>query len=307
MGEFSGYLAADELYDGPFCVLSLVDNRRGRRLLYEVLERKPTQADVQRFFRHLQTRLEARGLAVQAVTTDGSPLYPEAVQQVFGPVPHQICRFHVIADITLAVLHALAQVRKARQAQLPKLPRGRPTKRDAKLVAHKRREQERISQLFDHRYLFVQHGLSQAERKTLARLTRGQPQLRDLRAIMDEVYRLFDRRCRSETALVKLATLRERAARFTGLSKTLRPLFSPNLEKALLFLDDKLLPATSNAVERGNRRYRKMQRSVYRVRTEEHLKERLAMDLLREAHALERHPVMDALHADREPGEKAPE
>ena len=46
---------------------------------------------------------------------------------------------------------------------------------------------------------------------------------------------------------------------------TLKKLFSPTLEKALTFLDDKLLPSTSNAVERGNRRYRKMQKSVYRV------------------------------------------
>ena len=30
-------------------------------------------------------------------------------------------------------------------------------------------------------------------------------------------------------------------------------------------LDDKLLPVTSNAVERGNRRHRKMQKRVYRV------------------------------------------
>ena len=26
--DFSGYVAADELYDGPFCMLSAVDNRR---------------------------------------------------------------------------------------------------------------------------------------------------------------------------------------------------------------------------------------------------------------------------------------
>jgi hypothetical protein len=39
---------------------------------------------------------------------------------------------------------------------------------------------------------------------------------------------------------------------------TLKKLFAPTLEKALTFLDDKLLPSTSNAVERGNRRYRKM-------------------------------------------------
>jgi len=27
LSEFSGYIAADELYDGPFCVLVIVDNR----------------------------------------------------------------------------------------------------------------------------------------------------------------------------------------------------------------------------------------------------------------------------------------
>jgi hypothetical protein len=27
LANFSGYIAIDELYDGPFCVLSIVDNR----------------------------------------------------------------------------------------------------------------------------------------------------------------------------------------------------------------------------------------------------------------------------------------
>ena len=40
----------------------------------------------------------------------------------------------------------------------------------------------------------------------------------------------------------------------------LKKLYSPNLEKALTFLDDKLLPATSNAVERGNRRFARCKR-----------------------------------------------
>ena len=35
-----------------------------------------------------------------------------------------------------------------------------------------------------------------------------------------------------------------------------------------MFLDERLLGATSNAVERDNRRYRKMQKTVYRVRTQ---------------------------------------
>src|SRR3989441_13265386 len=79
---------------------------------------------------------------------------------------------------------------------------------------------------------------------------------------MDQVYALCDRRCRTQTALAKLAKLRRRLQRFPQLGETLKKLFSPTLEKALTFLDDALLPSTSNAVERGNRRYRKMQKQV---------------------------------------------
>ncbi len=45
MAGFSGYLAADEVYDGPFCVLSIVDNRTFRRLIYQVLDHDPTHED----------------------------------------------------------------------------------------------------------------------------------------------------------------------------------------------------------------------------------------------------------------------
>ena len=53
LADFSGYLAADELYDGPFCVLSAVDARQQRRLLYEVLDHDPTQVDVLFFLARL--------------------------------------------------------------------------------------------------------------------------------------------------------------------------------------------------------------------------------------------------------------
>ena len=92
---------------------------------------------------------------------------------------------------------------------------------------------------------------------------------------MEQVYALFDRRCRTQTALDKLAKLRRRLLRCPQVGETLKKLFSPTLEKALTFLDDKLLPSTSNAVERGNRRYRKMQKSVYRVRTQAQIRARL--------------------------------
>ena len=54
MADFSGYIAADELYDGPYCVLSIVDNHGFRRLIYEVLDHNPTEEDITRFFRRFQ-------------------------------------------------------------------------------------------------------------------------------------------------------------------------------------------------------------------------------------------------------------
>jgi hypothetical protein len=116
---------------------------------------------------------------------------------------------------------------------------------------------------------------------------------------MEEVYRLFDRRCRTDTALTKLAKLRQRVRRFKPLGKLLNKLRSPNLDKALTFLDDKLLPSTSNAVERGNRRHRKMQKTIYRVRTQEHISNRIALDMLRDLQKEGRGTTLKVLHKTR--------
>ena len=281
-------------------MLSIVDNRTFKRLAYEVLDHDPTHADIRAFFERFQSALQQRGLRVQAITTDASPLYPEPIAQVFGAIPHQLCEFHILKELTKAVLRAVAQVRKKLAAQKPSLPRGRPSTPAAKRAARQRqRLQEKVRDLFDHRHLFVQHQLTTAERKTLHRITRGQPQLRALRSIMDEVYRLFDRRCRTDTALAKLARLRQRVRRFKKVRRTLKKLFSPNLEKALTFLDDRLLPSTSNAVERGNRRHRKMQKTVYRVRTQDHIIARIALDMLRDARKQDRQRTRTTLHLAR--------
>lgn len=116
---------------------------------------------------------------------------------------------------------------------------------------------------------------------------------------MDEVYCLFDRRCRMDTALEKLARLRRHVSRFGILVKTLKKLFSPNLEKSLTFLDDSMLPATSNAVERSNRRHRKMQKSIYRVRTREHISQRIAVDMQRDVHLARQGCTIRTLHQTR--------
>jgi hypothetical protein len=241
-----------------------------------------------------------RGLTVRGVTTDGSALYPEAIAAVFGDVPHQACTFHVLREVVHAVLSAVAQERKRLAATAPKLPRGRPgTKAARRAARRKKRIENKVGELFAHRHLFVQRRLTPAERRTWLRITRGLPQLRTLRALMGEVYRLFDRRCRTATALAKLAALRARLRRFGRLGAVLKKLRSPGLEKALVFLDERLLGATSNAVERGNRRYRKMQKAVYRVRTQRAIEGRLALDLQRERQGDGRVETTRTLHKAR--------
>jgi Transposase len=300
LADFSGYIAADELYDGPFCVLSIVDNRTFKRLLYQVLDHDPDHSDITSFLRRFQAVLVERGLNLNGVTTDASPLYPKPLHAVFGDVPHQICEFHILKELTKAILRAVAKVRKKLAARQPTLKRGRPASADAKRAARQRKRlQKKVADLFEHRHLFVQHDLTVAQRRTLWRITRGLPQLRTLRDIMEEVYRLFDRRCRSDTALAKLARLRQRVRRFKAVGKVLGKLQSSNLEKALTFLDDKSLPSTSNAVERGNRRHRKMQKTVYRVRTHEHIHNRIALDMFRDSQKDGRADAMNVLHKAR--------
>lgn len=301
MAGSSGYLAVDELYDGPFCVLSAVDSPQHRRLLYEVLDHAPNHDDTRRFLARLKQAIAARSAVVPGVTTDGSPLYPQPLAEVFPTVPHQVCVFHVPKELTKAILQALAHIRKRLSARVPKIPRGRPRKTPhaRRALALARRVKRRVADLFEHRHLFVRHHLSVARGVRLAKWVRGERVLKALRSIMGEVYRLFDRRCRCETALAKWGRLRLRVKRFTSLGRTLDELKSPTLETSLAFLDDRLMPATSNAVERGNRRHRKMQKSVYRVRTKTNLEGRMALDLQRERQAAGRESTTECLHNDR--------
>jgi len=280
LASFSGYVAADELYEGPYCVLSVVDNRQYKRILYAVLDHDPTHPDITTFLGRLKTALTERDLVLQGITTDGSPLYPEPIRTVFGAVAHQICTFHVLKELTQGILRAVAAERR-------------------RLARKSKQRQEKIRALFQGRFLFVKRRLKPREHRQLLSITRGLPQWRKLREIMEHIYALLDRRCRTQTALDKLRKLRQWVKRFKWMGDTLKKVFSPTLEKALTFLDDKLLPATSNAVERGNRRHRKMQKSVYRVRSHVGLEGRIALDMIRESRAENRAQTIQALHQAR--------
>ena len=169
-------------------MLSAVDNRRYKRLLYDVVDHDPTHEDIRAFLGRLHTALRVRGLTLFGVTTDGSALYPVPLAEVFGEVPHQICTFHIVAEVGKAVVGAVASARKALAAQQPKLRKGRPSTPAAKQAARtKKRLAAQRAALFASRYLCVQRHLNTTERKTLWRVSRGLPHLCGLRAVMEQV------------------------------------------------------------------------------------------------------------------------
>ena len=98
---FSGYVAADELYEGPYCVLSAVDNRQYKRILYAVLDHDPSHDDIEAFLRRLKRALEERNLALKGITTDGSALYPEPIRKVecVPPFTHPVAQ--PVEDLSL--------------------------------------------------------------------------------------------------------------------------------------------------------------------------------------------------------------
>jgi hypothetical protein len=300
--SFSGDVAADALYEGPYGVLSIVANRAYKRLLYEVLERDPTHDDIVALLDRLKRALDDRELALHGITTAGSPLSPEPIRTVCGDVPHPICPFQVLQELPQGLLRAVAAARRRLAQSNPTLQRGRPSSKEQaawRFARTSKQGQDKISGVFQGRFWCVKRRLKPRERKQVLPITRGLPHLRKLRDSMDHSSAFFDRRCRTHTALHKRKTLRQWVKRCTGIGDTLHTVCAPPLETALTFLDDKLLPATSKAVERGKRRHRTRQKSVDRVRSHISLAGRIALDMLRESRAENRSRTTQALHQAR--------
>src|SRR2546429_4077098 len=194
---FSGYVAADELYEGPYCVLSAVDNRHYKRILYQVLDHDPNHDDIKAFLGRLKEALDARDLALKGITTDGSALYPEPIRTVFGEVAHQICPFHVLKELTQGILSAVAAERNRLAKSQPKLKRGRPASTDKvarRLARRSKQIQEKIRGVFQERFLLVKRRLTPSERQRLLAPTPRLPHPREISGVPEQIYTLFSPR-----------------------------------------------------------------------------------------------------------------
>jgi len=209
---FAGSAAVDARSAGPYGVLSAVDNRQDKRGVYAGLDHAPSPTDLEAFLGRFKPALDARGLPLKGITTDGSQRSPDPLRTVFGAVPHPMWTFHVIKALTKGIVKAVAKARERLATVKPQVKRGRPASQE-KAARRLARQSQGMGQNSrdgcQERCLFVKRYLQPSERQRLLSRTRGFPQWRTWREIMEHVDAVFDRRCRTPTALGTLQTLRQ--------------------------------------------------------------------------------------------------
>ena len=263
---FSGILCVDEMYDGPFAVVTATDPVNDGNLAYLLIEDDGVNKDVITGFFE---KLKALGIDPDTVITDESKLYPAPLKKIWKKAKHQLCRFHFTANVTKSVLKGVARYRK----KLPKKRqrrRGRPSKR-GRPRTNKPVWRKVIAK---NRFLFVKRSenMSEKELETLAEITAAHPELSTVRAFMDAYYDIFPND--------EPITPRQARYRRTRILNNEQFRECPHLKDALALLEDrtrfeKLITflvtgseeSTSNDAERTNRDYRKRQKSHYRLRT----------------------------------------
>ena len=179
------------------------------------------------------------------------------------------------------------------------IPQGRPPRQDASPY-RARTSPSCVRMWWCSRYLFVQHHLTASERKTLARITRGQPQLRSLRRSDGGGLSPVRPAVPDGDGIGQAgASCGRGCGVLSSCGTVLKKLFLPGLEKALVFLDEKLLGATSNAVERGTVGTGRCRRRCTGCGRNGRSRARVALDLLRERQARSRAETTETLHKAR--------
>ena len=269
--QFSGTLCIDEIYLGGRIVLLASDPISDNPIGCTVASRNDAQ-HMRRFMQNLKNR----GFKPQTVISDRSNLYPGTLETVWPEAHHQLCVFHVIAEINKLVLKAVAAVRSELKPQKLKAGPGRPKEKQrhtarAKKIKEQRRQTE---MLFRHRYLFVskRSSLSVSQKKTLDALLTISPVLKTLRNFTDDIYQMLSLR-RSKQQAWKIWRRIRRMKKYlqnSWLSKAVSILSKANVRKLLPYLDQPLKlrtkVRTNNHVERCNRKIRYLEKVRYKWR-----------------------------------------
>lgn len=302
--QFSGTLCVDELHLGRYTLLLATDPLGDFPVAFALVD-----ANDQDHMRGFLKNLKTWGFAPDVVITDGSPLYPAVLSELWPDARHQLCIFHVMQDITEHVLDAVKRMRRemARRGKRGrKRRRGRPKKGRKKSKGATLKEKAHF--IFKHRYLIVKRreNLSEAEQEALATMLNYLPSLNILRTFMDKIYALFSAdQTRQQAGCRRSAIVRTTS--FHGipeLAKAIEMLSPDKFEKMMAFLHSAAgqQVRTNNHVERANRKLRYFEKVRYKWRRRRPIVRFLLLSLQRWWKA---HPKHESHAPSRKPKNKA--
>ncbi len=277
--QFSGVLCIDELYEGALCLILSTDPLNDVTVAYTLEQNaegeKRPQMNQEWLDRHLSA-LQRIGITPEVVIRDGAVVYDNGLPEAWD---QERCNFHLIQNITAEVLKAVNDYRKS-LPDPPKRPRGRPP------VDAPPPPPDVKTEIWQHRYLWVSRPetieahdrtctdethrcFQQPEEQILqelcaehAPLETARQCLRDIGALFDDPEAPFER----VKARYELLAAQPAYQAMPPLRKAIQSLEGETLEKACRFLDYENLPKTNNHVENQVRRFRKRQKSHYKLR-----------------------------------------
>ena len=270
LSEFSGVLCVDEIHLGSRVVLLASDPVSDNPVAVAIVSRNDA-CHMERFLKNLKNH----GFSPKTVISDRSPLYPVTIESVWPEAQHQLCVFHVIADVNKIVLDAVREIRRSlNPKRRKKRKRGRPNKRQQARMRKLSIKKKRSDLLFRNRYLLVrkESNLTPSERTILSELCSISPQLKTLRSFIKDLHALFALR-RTETQAWKIwrRMRRNRAyLKIAALKRALTLLSKPTVTKLLVYLsvpyELRSKVRTNNHVERCNRKLRYLEKVRYKWR-----------------------------------------
>lgn len=228
LAVFSGSLCIDELHLGKYTLLLATDP------LCDIPVAFALGANDKDHMRRFLKNLKDWGLLAKVVITDGSPLYPAVLAELWPAAEHQLCVFHVMQDLNLKILDAVKRLRRSqsrRGNRGRKRRRGRPSKAQQRRrkMEHKN-QKEKAKFVFKRRFLIVKRreNMTEREHDDLKTMLGYLPDLQPLREFTDALHRLFVEDQSEHQAWCRLRAM-QRQEKFLAV---------PELEAALKMLDD---------------------------------------------------------------------
>ena len=251
--KFSGHMGIDEVYDKKDGIIFATDLVKNTIISTKICDGKPTNEIIENELK----KIKNEGFDVISCTKDASSLYINTIKQIFSNILLQTCIFHLIKN---AIKHFLDWHRIIRnQIKIKLLPRG------LKCSGNKLRQF-----LFRKRNLFLKRDLNKEEKVEINKIMDGLSEFKILRNKYLKFLNIFDSDNINEAEkrywlFISDPIVNEKLPKVVEMLKK----YYENKELFTYILFEKSLWTkirTTNQVERTNRKFRKKQKTHYRIR-----------------------------------------